>query len=103
MPLLLPLPHAADDGEFMCCCIVRNAGNMGLCAQPCSSSPSHFVALPLLQSYAKNMGLYGQRVGCFSMICGSGAQAKSVESQIKVSRAGFGGQSYIGWVARAPR
>ena len=37
-----------------------------------------------LQSYAKNMGLYGQRVGCFSLVCGSKAQAESVESQIKV-------------------
>jgi aspartate/tyrosine/aromatic aminotransferase len=23
----------------------------------------------LSQSYAKNMGLYGQRVGCFSLVC----------------------------------
>lgn len=25
----------------------------------------------LSQSYAKNMGLYGQRVGCFSLVCDS--------------------------------
>jgi hypothetical protein len=27
----------------------------------------------LSQSYAKNMGLYGQRVGCFSLVCDSAA------------------------------
>ncbi|GAB4819045.1 hypothetical protein N2152v2_006091 [Parachlorella kessleri] len=39
--------------------------------------------LGVAQSYAKNAGLYGQRVGCFSLVCGSEAQAQSVESQIK--------------------
>jgi aspartate aminotransferase len=29
------------------------------------------------------MGLYGQRVGCFSIVCGSAAEAKAVESQMK--------------------
>jgi aspartate aminotransferase len=27
----------------------------------------------LSQSYAKNMGLYGQRVGCFSLVCDNAA------------------------------
>lgn len=36
------------------------------------------------QSYAKNMGLYGQRIGCFSIITDSPEEAKSVESQMKV-------------------
>ncbi|KAL4440725.1 hypothetical protein ABPG77_000434 [Micractinium sp. CCAP 211/92] len=39
--------------------------------------------LALSQSYAKNMGLYGQRVGCFSIVCDSPAEAKAVESQMK--------------------
>lgn len=39
---------------------------------------------PGSQSYAKNMGLYGQRVGCFSIVCDSPAEAKAVESQMKV-------------------
>ena len=36
------------------------------------------------QSYAKNMGLYGQRIGCFSIITDSAEEAKAVESQMKV-------------------
>ena len=37
----------------------------------------------LAQSYAKNMGLYGQRVGAFSLLCASDAEAANVESQMK--------------------
>lgn len=36
------------------------------------------------QSYAKNMGLYGQRVGCFSIVAANPQQAAAVESQMKV-------------------
>eukprot|EP00195_Chlamydomonas_chlamydogama_P012234 CAMPEP_0202901686 /NCGR_PEP_ID=MMETSP1392-20130828/14399_1 /ASSEMBLY_ACC=CAM_ASM_000868 /TAXON_ID=225041 /ORGANISM="Chlamydomonas chlamydogama, Strain SAG 11-48b" /LENGTH=435 /DNA_ID=CAMNT_0049588291 /DNA_START=25 /DNA_END=1332 /DNA_ORIENTATION=+ len=36
------------------------------------------------QSYAKNMGLYGQRVGAFSIVCDNPAEAKAVESQMKM-------------------
>lgn len=39
--------------------------------------------LGLSQSYAKNMGLYGQRVGCFSIVCDNRTEAANVESQIK--------------------
>lgn len=39
------------------------------------------------QSYAKNMGLYGQRIGCFSIITDSADEAKAVESQMKVRQA----------------
>lgn len=46
-----------------------------------------WTALFPLQSYAKNMGLYGQRVGCFSIVCDSPAEAKAVESQMKVGQA----------------
>jgi len=35
------------------------------------------------QSYAKNMGLYGQRIGCFSIVCADEAQKVAVESQMK--------------------
>jgi hypothetical protein len=35
------------------------------------------------QSYAKNMGLYGQRTGCFSLITASAQETTSVESQMK--------------------
>lgn len=36
------------------------------------------------QSYAKNMGLYGERVGAFSVVCGSADIAAKVESQLKL-------------------
>lgn len=38
----------------------------------------------LAQSYAKNMGLYGERVGAFSVVCDSVEEQKAVESQIKI-------------------
>lgn len=39
--------------------------------------------LALAQSFAKNMGLYGQRIGCLSVVTGDKEQAAAVESQIK--------------------
>ncbi len=41
------------------------------------------VKLALAQSYAKNFGLYGQRVGCLSMICEDKAEADLVNSHVK--------------------
>uniref|UniRef100_A0A8C4S234 Aspartate aminotransferase n=1 Tax=Erpetoichthys calabaricus TaxID=27687 RepID=A0A8C4S234_ERPCA len=38
----------------------------------------------LSQSYAKNMGLYGERVGAFTVVCGDADEAKRVESQLKI-------------------
>ncbi|KAG9772227.1 Aspartate aminotransferase, mitochondrial [Exophiala dermatitidis] len=40
--------------------------------------------LALAQSFAKNMGLYGERVGAFSIVCESAEEKKRVESQIKI-------------------
>lgn len=37
----------------------------------------------LAQSFAKNVGLYGQRVGAFSVICADNDEAARVESQLK--------------------
>ncbi|XP_070574974.1 aspartate aminotransferase, mitochondrial-like [Ptychodera flava] len=42
----------------------------------------HNIALS--QSYAKNMGLYGERVGGFTIVCESEEEAKRVESQLKI-------------------
>lgn len=48
----------------------------------------HFVAngnaVCLAQSYAKNFGLYGERVGCFSVVCRDEEEKKRVESQLKI-------------------
>jgi len=48
----------------------------------------HFVAeghnVLLSQSFAKNMGLYGERVGAFTVVCADADEAKRVESQLKI-------------------
>lgn len=41
-------------------------------------------SLCLSQSFAKNMGLYGERVGAFSILCESEEEKKRVESQLKI-------------------
>ena len=40
--------------------------------------------LALSQSFAKNMGLYGERAGCFSIVTGTKQEAAYIESQLKV-------------------
>jgi aspartate aminotransferase, mitochondrial len=40
--------------------------------------------LALSQSFAKNMGLYGERVGAFTMVCSSKEEADRVMSQLKI-------------------
>jgi aspartate aminotransferase len=48
------------------------------------------VKLALAQSYAKNFGLYGQRIGCFSLVCDSKEEANMVESHVKfIARAQY--------------
>lgn len=38
----------------------------------------------LAQSFAKNLGLYGERVGLFAMITDSTEEAARVASQVKI-------------------
>lgn len=51
-------------------------------------APRFFVSqglpIALSQSFAKNMGLYGERVGAFSVVCASEEEKKKVDSQIKI-------------------
>ncbi|KAH8697715.1 putative aspartate aminotransferase [Talaromyces proteolyticus] len=51
-------------------------------------APRYFVEqghnIALCQSFAKNMGLYGERVGAFSLVCASAEEKKRVDSQIKI-------------------
>ncbi|KAI5293844.1 aspartate transaminase aat1, partial [Ascosphaera acerosa] len=42
------------------------------------------LPVALCQSFAKNMGLYGERVGAFSLVCASAEEKKRVDSQIKI-------------------
>ncbi|KAI9775829.1 MAG: aspartate transaminase aat1 [Geoglossum umbratile] len=48
----------------------------------------HFIDeghnVTVAQSFAKNMGLYGERVGSFSIVCASAEEKKRVESQLKI-------------------
>lgn len=48
----------------------------------------HFIEqghnVALAQSFAKNMGLYGERVGAFSIVCAGAEEKKRVDSQIKI-------------------
>lgn len=45
-------------------------------------SEGHSICLA--QSFAKNMGLYGERVGAFSILCADKEEKKRVDSQIKI-------------------
>ena len=40
--------------------------------------------IALAQSFAKNFGLYGERVGAFSLVCQSSEEMTRVESQLKI-------------------
>ena len=42
------------------------------------------INMVISQSYAKNMGLYGERVGAFTAVCQDADEAKRVESQVKI-------------------
>ena len=44
--------------------------------------------LALAQSYARNMGLYGERVGCLSFVAVDADEAKRLQSHLKVGAAG---------------
>eukprot|EP00640_Fibrocapsa_japonica_P001759 CAMPEP_0113938202 /NCGR_PEP_ID=MMETSP1339-20121228/4610_1 /TAXON_ID=94617 /ORGANISM="Fibrocapsa japonica" /LENGTH=457 /DNA_ID=CAMNT_0000941195 /DNA_START=55 /DNA_END=1428 /DNA_ORIENTATION=- /assembly_acc=CAM_ASM_000762 len=43
----------------------------------------HFISLA--QSFAKNFGLYGERIGCVSLVCSDEAEASRVLSQLKLA------------------
>lgn len=47
----------------------------------------HFLAqgmeMIIAQSFSKNLGLYGERVGCASVVCKSTAQRKAVDTQLR--------------------
>jgi len=39
--------------------------------------------MALSQSFAKNFGLYGERVGCFSLMTSDESTSKKVQSRVK--------------------
>jgi len=42
----------------------------------------HEIPLFLAQSFAKNCGMYGERVGALSILCESAKNAKNIQSQL---------------------
>lgn len=44
----------------------------------------NYTRVIVSQSYAKNFGLYGERIGCVHFVCGSEAEKKIIESHVKV-------------------
>ncbi|KAG2591832.1 hypothetical protein PVAP13_5NG507000 [Panicum virgatum] len=60
------------------------SGSLDKDAQPVRMFVADGGELLMAQSYAKNMGLYGERVGALSIVCGSADVAVRVESQLKL-------------------
>lgn len=62
----------------------------------------------LAQSFAKNMGLYGERVGAFTVMANDAEEAKRIESQIKIiirpiySNPPFGGARLVTTIMNDP-
>ncbi|KAF5737277.1 aspartate aminotransferase mitochondrial-like isoform X4 [Tripterygium wilfordii] len=49
------------------------------------------------QSFAKNMGLYGQRIGCLSVLCADAKQAAAIKSQMQqIAGAMYGSPPVLG-------
>lgn len=67
-----------------------SSGDVDKDAYPLRKFAETGMNLCLAQSYAKNFGLYGQRIGCFSLITDSKKEAMAAESQIKfIARAQY--------------
>ncbi|KAL6985407.1 Aspartate aminotransferase 3, chloroplastic [Sarracenia purpurea var. burkii] len=60
------------------------SGNLDADAQSVRMFVADGGELLMAQSYAKNMGLYGERVGALSFVCKSADVASRVESQLKL-------------------
>ncbi|RDX79522.1 Aspartate aminotransferase 1 [Mucuna pruriens] len=59
-------------------------GSLDADAQPVRLFVADGAELLVAQSYAKNLGLYGERVGALSIVCKSADVASNVESQLKL-------------------
>lgn len=60
------------------------SGNTDQDAYPVRKFIEDGHGMVLCQSFAKNMGLYGERVGAFSIVCESAEEKKRIDSQIKI-------------------
>jgi len=59
-------------------------GDLDRDAAPVRMAVKRGLELFAAQSYSKNFGLYGERVGCFSVVCKSPEVAQAVASQVKI-------------------
>jgi aspartate aminotransferase len=60
------------------------SGNAEMDAQPFRYAVSqHYVPIILAQSFAKNFGLYGERVGTLSVVCGDNDQKERILSELR--------------------
>jgi len=59
-------------------------GDLDRDAAPVRMAVRRGMELMASQSYSKNFGLYGERVGCFSIVCRSAEVANAVASQLKI-------------------
>ncbi|MBA0693801.1 hypothetical protein Goari_004149, partial [Gossypium aridum] len=60
------------------------SGSLDVDAQPVRTFVADGGECFIAQSYAKNMGLYGERVGALSIVCKAADVASRVESQLKL-------------------
>lgn len=60
------------------------SGSLDRDAAPVRSFAGDGGEMLIAQSYAKNLGLYGERVGALTFVCGSPDVAGRVESQLKL-------------------
>uniref|UniRef100_A0A803QWG0 Aspartate aminotransferase n=1 Tax=Cannabis sativa TaxID=3483 RepID=A0A803QWG0_CANSA len=60
------------------------SGSLDADAQPIRMFAADGGELLVAQSYAKNMGLYGERVGALTIVCKAADVASRVESQLKL-------------------
>lgn len=59
------------------------SGNAEEDAQPFRYAVSQHVPILLAQSFAKNFGLYGERVGTLSVVCGDAGQKERILSELR--------------------
>jgi aspartate/tyrosine/aromatic aminotransferase len=60
------------------------SGNAEKDAEPFRYAVSQHIPILLAQSFAKNFGLYGERVGTLSIVCGDVAQKQRILSELRI-------------------
>lgn len=84
--------------SFLICCSLDRSTSCERLSSLTSAWDVSRHEMPV-QSYAKNMGLYGERVGALSVLSRDAGNVKRVESQLK--QATPPPLSHISWCARA--